>query len=225
MIKTGKNKKIKHYLNGSEQIKLTPMQLDSLMELGNIGSGHAIEALSQLLNKGIHMSLTSVDLIPFWKLPEKFGGRETEVFGILSFVKEDHELSILQIYKKESIINVVNNLSPENKLDPNQISALSDLNDFVLSTINEVGNILAGHYANALADLMSIKLIPGVPDVAFDALGSIMDYIIAKSAESTDLVLMVNTKMDIEESNINGIIVFLPAINTLKRLFKAINVD
>ncbi|MBN1801037.1 MAG: chemotaxis protein CheC [Candidatus Lokiarchaeota archaeon] len=220
-----KKKKIESIINGSEEFKLTPMQLDSLMELGNIGSGHAITALSQLLNRGIHMSLTSVDLIPFWKLPEKFGGRETEVFGILSFVKEDQELSILQIYEKDSIINVVNSISPEHTLISKEVSSLSDINDFILSTINEVGNILAGHYANALADLMNIKLIPGVPDVAFDALGSIMQYIVARTAESSDLVLMVNTKMDIEELDINGMIVFLPAINTLKRLFKAINVE
>ena len=38
--------------------ELTPMQLDSLKELGNIGSGHAITALSQLLNRKIDVSLT-----------------------------------------------------------------------------------------------------------------------------------------------------------------------
>ena len=83
-----------------ESIKLTPYQLDSLMELGNIGSGHAITALSQLMDKRIDMSLTSVDMIPFWKLPEKFGGEETEVFGILSSVQGEQNLSILQIFPK-----------------------------------------------------------------------------------------------------------------------------
>ena len=83
-----------------ELIKLTPAQMDSLMELGNIGSGHAITALSQLMEKRISMSLTSVDLIPFWKLPEIFGGEEIEVFGILSSVQGDQNLLIrTQSYK------------------------------------------------------------------------------------------------------------------------------
>ncbi|MFX1237169.1 MAG: chemotaxis protein CheC [Promethearchaeota archaeon] len=220
-----KKNKIENYIDGSEEINLTPLQLDSLMELGNIGSGHAITALSQLLNRGIHVSLTSVDLTPFWKLPDKFGGRENEVFGILSLVKEDQQLTILQIYEKESIINVVNNITPERKVNLLEITQLEDLDDFMLNTITEVGNILAGHYANALADLMNIKLIPGVPEVAFDALGSIMEYVIARSAESADLVLMVNTKMNLEDLDINGIIVFLPVISTLKKLFKAINIE
>jgi len=72
--------------HSEEDMKLTPAQMDSLKELGNIGSGHAITALSQLMERRIEMSLTSVDVIPFWKLPEKFGGEEVEVFGILSSV-------------------------------------------------------------------------------------------------------------------------------------------
>ena len=94
-----------------DDIKLTPIQLDSLKELGNIGSGNAITALSQLLNTRVEVSLTSLELIPFWKLPDEFGGRETDVFCILSDIEGTQNLSILQIFTKESIINVINYMS------------------------------------------------------------------------------------------------------------------
>jgi chemotaxis protein CheC len=51
-----------------EEIHLTPKQLDLLKEMGNIGSGHAITALSNLLNNEIEVSLTSAEIIPFWKV-------------------------------------------------------------------------------------------------------------------------------------------------------------
>jgi len=212
-------------VQSDNSIKLTPAQIDSLMELGNIGSGHAITALSQLMNKRIDMSLTSVDLIPFWKLPEKFGGEEIEVFGILSSVQGEQNLLILQIYPKNSIINMINSLSEEKSMNAQNINILSDLDDFSLSIITEVGNILSGHYANALADLMEIKLVPDVPDVAFDVLGAIMSSVIAKTSEAVDLMITINTKMDIEDLNLNGIFCFLPAVDTLNKLFKAINLE
>lgn len=209
----------------NESLKLTPAQIDSLMELGNIGSGHAITALSQLMNKRINMSLTSVDMIPFWKLPEKLGGEEIEVFGILSSIKGEQNLSILQLFPKESIINMINSLSEGKKMNAHDIKVLSDLDDFSLSLITEVGNILSGHYTNALADLMEIKLVPSVPDVAFDFLGAIMSSVIAKTSETVDLMITINTKMDIEDLNLNAIFCFLPEVETLNKLFKAINLE
>jgi len=210
--------------NFLDEIKLTPYQLDSLKELGNIGSGNAVTALSQLLNTRVEVSLTSLELIPFWKLPDEFGGRETDVFGILSDIEGTQNLSILQIFTKESIINVINYLSGE-KIDIDKIKQLSDLDEVILSTISEVGNILAGHYANALADLMEIALVPSVPNLSFDSLGAIMDSVIARSAKIVDLMIMINTKMNIQDLHINGILVFLPAVETLNSLFKALNVE
>ena len=208
-----------------ESIKLTPAQIDSLMELGNIGSGHAITALSQLMDKRIEVSLTSVDIVPFWKLPERFGGEENEVFGILSSVQGEQNLSILQLFPKESTINMINSLSEGKNIESSDIKILSDLDDSSLSTITEVGNILSGHYANALADLMEIKLVPDVPDVAFDVLRAIMNGVIAKTSETLDLTIIINTKLEIEDLNLEAIFCFLPAVETLNKLFKAINLE
>ena len=84
---------------------------------------------------------------------------------------------------------------------------------------------MSGHYANALADLMEIKLVPDVPDVAYDSLGAVMSSVIAKSSETVDLMITINTKLDIEDLNLNGIFCFLPAVETLNKIFKAINVE
>ncbi|MFW9876607.1 MAG: chemotaxis protein CheC, partial [Candidatus Thorarchaeota archaeon] len=81
--------------------KLTPEQLDTLKELGNIGSGHAITALSKLLSNRIDFSLTSAEIIPFYKVPELFNAFNVEVFGIYSKIPFTSDLSIIQIFSKE----------------------------------------------------------------------------------------------------------------------------
>jgi len=200
---------------------LSRAYVDALMELGNIGSGNAVTALSDLLNKKIEMSLTSVEIVPFWKLAEKLGNGKMKVFGINSIVKGESNLSFLQIFSKESIISLINLLS-ENRIS--DVKVLKNLDEYSLSIILEIGNILAGHFSSALADLFSTKFIPEVPDVALDTLSAILDGLIAKYSENTDLLILIITKMTIEDLNIEGIFCFIPAIETINRLFEAIGI-
>ncbi len=214
-------------LLGNENIhfELNSEQLDTLKELGNIGSGNAIVALSKLLNRRVEVSLTNIEILPFWKLPERIGGPEIEVFGIYSIVRGAQELSILQIFTKDSIINIIHSLIGGEGMNIQKFRQLSDFDEFSKSIISEMGNILAGHYTSSLANLMKIKLVPDVPNVAFDHMGAILDGVIAKSSESIDFLIIINTKLVVEELNLNGIFCFLPAVETLRKLFKTLNID
>ncbi|MHA2128947.1 MAG: chemotaxis protein CheC, partial [Promethearchaeota archaeon] len=151
-------------------LKLTAEQIDILKEVGNIGSGNAISALSNLLNNKIEVSLTAVNIIPFWKFPELFKKPFNEVFGIFSDLRGYSDFSIIQIFTKKSIINLINELNDTNDLITDYINEIDDLDEFSYSIISEVGNLLSGHYANALADLLSIKLVPEVPKIALESL-------------------------------------------------------
>ncbi len=208
-----------------EDLKLTFDQIDCLMELGNIGSGNAITAFSQLLNRKIEVSLTSAEVIPFWELPNKFENLNSKVFGIISSVNGEHAISILQIFTKESIINIINNLCKKNSKIIQNINELKDLDEFTFSIISEIGNILSGHYASALADLMKIKLIPDVPDIAFDRISAIIDGLIASSSEFGDFIVVIDTNLSIEDLDLDGLICFFPTVETLKKLFEALNIE
>lgn len=212
-----------------DAIKLSAEQIDSLMELGNIGSGNAVTALSDLLNVTIEMSLTYVSIIPFWKITDLLENLEMEVFGICSDVIGDANLSIFQYFSKESVINMVNNLSQkvrkEATKDATKIKEIGDIDEFSLSIISEIGNILAGHYTSALADLMSTTLIPEVPEVALDTLGTIINSLVAKFSKTLNHLILINTKVRLEELSLSGNFCFIPDVKTLERIFKAINVD
>ena len=62
---------------------LDKMQLDILQEIGNIGSGNAITALSQLLNKKIDMKVPDVKLLEFKEMANIIGDPENLIIGIL----------------------------------------------------------------------------------------------------------------------------------------------
>jgi len=206
------------------EFKLTPEQIDTLKELGNIGSGHAITALSKLLNNEIEVSLTSADIIPFWKVPELFDAPNVEVFGIYSKIPFNSDLSIIQIFTKESLVNLINLLNINDKVFIENIRNIEDLDDFSISIITEIGNILTGHYASALADLLSTKLIPNVPIVALDTLNAMFNGIIAKYSQLSDYLVLIKTKITLPEIKLNCIMCFIPCMNILKNLFKILNI-
>jgi chemotaxis protein CheC len=208
----------------SEKFHLTPEQLDMLKEMGNIGSGHAITALSKLFNYEIDVSLTSADIIPFWKVVELFENPKVEVFGIYSEIHLTSDLSIIQIFTKESIINLINVLNENFKLSVENIKTSEDLDEFSLSIITEIGNILSGHYANALADLLSIKLVPNVPTVALDTLTALLNGIIAKYSQISDYLVLIKTKLAMKDLKINCVMCFIPSLNIIMNLFKILNI-
>ena len=197
-------------LEYQDEYKLTPEQLDTLKELGNIGSGQAITALSKLLNREIKVSLTSVDILPFWKVTDIFDSPHVEVIGVYSEVPFNSDLSIIQIFTKESLINLINLLNSNEKISHKQINSIKDLDDLSVSIIKEIGNILTGHYTSALADLLSIKLIPNVPTIALDTLNAMLNGIIAKFSRLSDFLIIIKTRITLPEINLNCVMCFIP---------------
>lgn len=210
--------------NKSGNIKLTPEQLDMLKELGNIGSGHAITALSELINDRVDVSLTAVNIIPFWKIPDLFENPNTEAFGIYSEIIGKPDLSIIQIFTKVSVINLINILNDEDHIEIEDVRSIQELDDFTRSIISEIGNILAGNYASALANLLSIKLVPEVPKLALDNLNAMLDTIIAKYSINSDYTIIVKTKIQVKEIELNGTLCLVPSMKILKELFKILNI-
>ena len=47
-----------------DEFDLSPLQLDALREIGNIGAGNSATALSQIINKKIDMNVPKVAFVP-----------------------------------------------------------------------------------------------------------------------------------------------------------------
>ncbi|MBY6828980.1 chemotaxis protein CheC, partial [Clostridium botulinum] len=50
---------------------MTPLQLDALKEVSNIGTGNAATALSQLLGRKIDMNVPDINIVPFEEVMEE----------------------------------------------------------------------------------------------------------------------------------------------------------
>ena len=56
-----------------------------------------------------------------------------------------------------------------------------------------------------------------------NTLNAILDSIIAKYSHMTDCMILINTKLQISNINLEGTICLIPSINILKNLFNILN--
>jgi chemotaxis protein CheC len=168
-------------------VRLSEAQLDALKEISNIGMGHAATALSQLIGEQIRLRVPRVTVTDISQVPELMGGAEKVVAGITLQILGDARGNILLVFPRESAQRLLACLlrQEEKGLVLNEIS---------VSTLKEVGNILASAYLNALGSLLHMTLIPSVPLFAYDMAGAVVDYVLIELSQAGDLALMVETE-------------------------------
>ena len=108
-------------------------------------------------------------------------------------------------------------------LQKEKIKVLEDLDDFSLSIIAEIGNIVAGHYSSALANLMSIKLVPDVPDVALENVSALIDSIIASNCEANNYSIIIENRLNLDEIEFKGHFFLIPSMETISHFIHALN--
>jgi chemotaxis protein CheC len=209
----GKDKKI----NINE---LSPIQLDALKEIANIGAGNAATAFSQILEKRIDMSVPETNILPLNEVPEILGGADTLIAGILVNVAGDAPGKILFALEEESAEKLVNMLVDE-KLDLSSEERAQQIHD---STLEEMGNILTNSYLNALSRMTNFSLLPSVPGMAYDMAGAILEVAFWQEGYIGDYALIVETEFWDGDEEIEGHFFFIPTPEALNKILEKLGV-
>ncbi|EGO87762.1 chemotaxis protein CheC [Clostridium botulinum C] len=196
-------------------LDMTPIQLDALKEVGNIGAGNATTALSQLLSKKVEMTVPAVNILPF---DEVFStnGTEKVVIGIIVRVLGDTPGNILFIIEKETAFKIIKSLTGE---ESNQLT------DMGQSVLCEIGNIIASSYMNAIAKFTNLLITPSVPAVCCDMIGAILSTTFIESGQFDEQVLDLETKFlqDTQEDE-NGHFYYIPMPGSLEKILNTLGV-
>ena len=211
---------------GGDYLELSQTQQDALKEIGNIGSGNAITALSRIINKRIDVDLTDVGIISFKDLHKHFGGKKEVVCGIFSHMGAPSQSTILQVFDLKPLMTLVAELAgKDSKIDPNKVKTKEDLDEFALSTVVEVGNILAGHYASSIADLMQQQVNIEVPEFTMSKAGELSEFLVQEAGDLADYVILIKTALNVVDLKMTGFFFFIPDILSLENLFKSLGIE
>lgn len=214
----GRIKQIKGVVMYKNYEELSPIAIDCLKEIGNIGSGSAASALSQMLGKSVQMRVPDVKVLDFQEVIDEMGGPEKIITGIL--VDLDGDIcGIIMFLLEDSFANIV----LRTFLGKDYVNAAS-LDEMDLSVIKEMGNIMAGSYLRAISQLTDLTIDMSTPSMNVDMLGAIMSVPVATFAEIGDKVLFINDGFVIDGVDIKSNIILIPDMQSLGTLMKKLGV-
>lgn len=196
-------------------LELSSLQLDALKEVGNIGSGNAATALSQLLNKKIDMTVPAINIIPFDNIFSDIGG-EKVVFAVVVRVLGDTPGSVLFILEKETAYGFIQQLTGINE---HQVTDMGN------SVLGEIGNIISSSYMNAIAMLTNLFITPSVPAVTYDMLGAILSTTFIEAGQFDEYVLDLETLFKQDNANIQGHLYYVPMPGSLEKILNSLGVN
>lgn len=181
------------------------MQFDVLREIGNIGAGNAMTALSQMLNTKIDMGVPKVELVDLKELPDVVGGAESIVAGILLTLSLDVEGMIMFIVSEQTAKEMASVLmqqpsAPDEPLSEMQISALQ-----------EIGNIIIGAYMSALSSLMGLSINLSIPYMSVDMAGAILSVPAIEFGKVGDHALLIQSEFGEKDNAMAGYFILIPS--------------
>ena len=198
---------------------LTPIHLDVLTEVGNIDSGNASAALSNMINKNVEVELPEVKIVSFQEATDQSGGAEQIVAGTMTRMSGGMDGMILLLMDRDFVDSVIDSffgckVKGLLQLDENEISALS-----------EVGNIMCGAYVSAVGQLSGIEVKLESPCFHVDMMGALMSVPVIEFGEVGDKILYIDKKLSIDGKRMNTKLFLIPTIESLQKLMGKLGIE
>ncbi len=199
--------------------ELSPVAIDCLKEIGNIGSGNAASSLSAMLSKSVRMRVPHIRVLDYQTAIDEVGGPEQVLTGILVTFKGDIKGMIMFLLDNAFAKIVVNTFMGKDNID------VLKMDEADTSAVKEMGNIMAGSYLNALAALAGFTVAMDVPSMTVDMMGAIMNAPMTEFSEIGDKVLFINDGFIIDGVDINSNIILIPEMESLDILMNKLGVN
>jgi chemotaxis protein CheC len=204
--------------------QFSPLHLDFLKEIGNIGAGHAATALSNLLNKKVDMTVPNVKIVSFDEMVELAGGSENVVASVFLRIEGDVTGSMFFVLPLEQAAHFIQQMIG----DPSFSFSEPPFQELAMSALQELGNILSGSYLTALADFTGLSLYPSVPALGVDMIGAIISFGLIQHSQVSDFVIVIDTALNEggtkPSESVKGHFFLLPDPDSFKTLFDSLGV-
>ncbi len=196
--------------------KLTDLQLDSLTEIINIGMGKAADSLSQMLSEEIDLSVPE---ILFFNLKEASSFLNNNAKRNFSGVTQHFDGVIngdaLLLFPEEKSLDLVRLLLKDS-------APLEDFTELEQEALCEIGNIILNAGLSSLSNFLKTELGGTIPVYQY---GDSYNILSTSETLKDDLsnILFIHVDFGIKKKDINGYIVFVLTVDSIKSLTDSID--
>ena len=202
-----------------EENQFSPLHLDALKEIGNIGAAHASTALTNLVHSEVMIDVPDCFVCRVEDLPSAFGNVAQEVVAVYLGAVGKEQGAILIVFP----IKMAKGLS--NVLLQREQDGSETMDEDDLAAMAEIGNISASAYLNAIASMIDTTMVPSPPGVALDMLGAIMQYPAQLVAEDYDYLVVIRTRFVHGQEAFPGFILYIPDKDSRRRLMEKFGLE
>lgn len=197
--------------------RVTDTYYDVLKEIGNIGTGNAMTALSQMMQCKVDMRVPQVRLLDFSEVGTMMGGEEQIMACVLLGVEGDITGIMLFMVEKKAAKHLINKVMMGYG-DPGE-----EFTEMEFSALQEVGNIIAGAYLNSLAMLTNLKIIATPPQISVDMAGAILSVPAIEFGIMGDKLLLIQSQF-FDEVEIDGYFILVPDIESYEKILSSLGI-
>lgn len=196
---------------------VTNNYLDVLREIGNIGAGNAMTALSQMLQSKVDMQVPQVRLLEFSEVGAMVGGEEQLMVGVLLGVEGDITGSIMFLVELKAAKGLVK------KIMMGYESGQEGLDEMETSAMMELSNIITGAYLNSLATMTNLRIYPTPPSLTVDMAGAILSVPAIMFGTLGDNILLIQSRF-FDEVEVDGYFILIPDLDSYQKILSALGI-
>ncbi len=197
--------------------QMTENYVDVLKEIGNIGAGNAMTALSQMLQCKVDMKVPQVKLLAFQDVGTMVGSEEQLMAGVFLGVEGDITGSIMFLIELNAAKSLVK------KIMMGYESGVPTFDEMEMSALQEVSNIITGAYLNSLSMLTNLKIYPTPPSISIDMAGAILSVPAIEFGILGDKILLIQSQF-YDEVEIDGYFVLIPDMDSYKKILSSLGI-
>ena len=187
------------------------LQQSALREVANIGSGHAATALSQLLGRPVEIGYSEALLTVLAEAIDRIGAPMSRSALVDTPIQADGG-TVLLVFPDDTGEQLC------------QLLGTSLTEELGRTALQEVGNILATSYLNAIVEMTGMELEPEPPTVKVDLLGQLLSQSAARGGSPSDPTVLMRSQLTVESSTAKFSFLFVPRIGSVETLLDRLGV-
>ena len=199
--------------------QLSSLELDTLREIGSIGTGNAATALSSLIGEAVRIQLPEVRIMGYNEAIEWIGGPEEITAGVLVGMSGQINGIMLSVQQLDFVNLVLGNMMGTS------IQDYMELGEIERSALVEVGNIMISTFISALSGLAGIQISLTVPAFTVDMQGAIMTVPMAAYGGQSDYIMTIGGNFVCQGKEVPCRLLLSPDIRSLNVLLRKLGVS
>ena len=172
----------------------------------------AAQSLSKMLKAGAAIEVKRVDMVDVTDISVELSREDHEVIGSFVDIQGDVPFKFLFYVDPQGAFRLTDMVLRKEQGTTKQCDEL------VLSTIHEIGNILASAVSNTFASDFQLDLKPSPPVVFNDFAATLFQELILEAAAEDNKIMIIDSKFEIKKMNLPCRIFVIPMPGSYKFL-------